>query len=87
MKDLLINKERYGYMSCPCRLASGNREKTGILCALLFTEASVKECGSCYCNLYVSREWNEEQNRKPIRAGKTSAGVKWLFNTSREIKR
>ncbi|MFH0823527.1 MAG: ferredoxin-thioredoxin reductase catalytic domain-containing protein, partial [Pseudomonadota bacterium] len=23
---LLVNKERYGYMSCPCRLASGKRE-------------------------------------------------------------
>ena len=27
LDDLLINKERYGYMSCPCRLAAGNREK------------------------------------------------------------
>ncbi len=25
--DLLINKERYGYMSCPCRLAEGNPRK------------------------------------------------------------
>ena len=24
LKGLLINKDRYGYMSCPCRLASGN---------------------------------------------------------------
>jgi ferredoxin-thioredoxin reductase catalytic subunit len=22
---LLVNKKRYGYMSCPCRLASGER--------------------------------------------------------------
>ena len=27
LRDLLINKERYGYMSCPCRLASGDRER------------------------------------------------------------
>jgi ferredoxin-thioredoxin reductase catalytic subunit len=26
LQDLLVNKERYGYMSCPCRLASGDRE-------------------------------------------------------------
>jgi ferredoxin-thioredoxin reductase catalytic chain len=27
LNGLLMNKERYGYMSCPCRLASGDREK------------------------------------------------------------
>jgi ferredoxin-thioredoxin reductase catalytic subunit len=26
---LLLNKKRYGYMSCPCRIASGDREKAG----------------------------------------------------------
>jgi ferredoxin-thioredoxin reductase catalytic subunit len=31
--DLLVNKERYGYMCCPCRLAAGNREKDAdIIC-------------------------------------------------------
>ncbi len=60
LKDLLINKERYGYMSCPCRLASGDREKDrDIMCPCLYREADVKEYGSCYCNLYVSRQWND----------------------------
>jgi len=27
LESLLFNKERYGYMACPCRLASGDREK------------------------------------------------------------
>ena len=36
LKDLLINKERYGYMSCPCRLAAGDREKDrDIICPCL----------------------------------------------------
>ena len=26
MESLLINRDRYGYMACPCRLASGNRD-------------------------------------------------------------
>ena len=26
LHGLIQNKERYGYMSCPCRLASGDRE-------------------------------------------------------------
>jgi len=58
--SLLQNKERYGYMCCPCRLASGDRDKDkDIICPCEYREADVKEYGSCYCNLYVSREWNE----------------------------
>lgn len=57
---LLTNKERYGYMSCPCRLASGDREADkDIICPCDYRELDVKEYGSCYCNLYVSKEWNE----------------------------
>lgn len=26
LQGLLTNKERYGYMSCPCRLASGKKK-------------------------------------------------------------
>jgi len=58
--SLLQNKERYGYMCCPCRLSSGDRDKDGdIICPCEYREADVKEYGSCYCNLYVSRDWNE----------------------------
>ena len=58
--DLLINKEHYGYMSCPCRLAAGIREKdTDIICPCQYRPEDIKEYGSCYCNLYVSPQWNE----------------------------
>lgn len=58
--SLLINKERYGYMSCPCRLASGDREKDNdIICPCVYREPDVQEYGSCYCALYVSKEWND----------------------------
>jgi ferredoxin-thioredoxin reductase catalytic subunit len=57
---LLLNRERYGYMCCPCRLASGIREADkDIFCPCDYREEDVKEYGSCYCNLYVSKEWNE----------------------------
>jgi len=57
---LLVNKERYGYMVCPCRLASGDRENDrDIICPCEYREPDVAEFGSCYCNLYVSKEWNE----------------------------
>jgi ferredoxin-thioredoxin reductase catalytic chain len=60
IEGLLVNKQRYGYMSCPCRLASGNREADkDIICPCDYREPDVKEYGSCYCNLYVSKEWNQ----------------------------
>ena len=61
LEALLVNKGRYGYMSCPCRLASGDREKDrDIMCPCTYRELDVREYGSCYCNLYVSKAWNEE---------------------------
>jgi len=60
LQGLLVNKERYGYMACPCRLASGSRENDrDITCPCVYRTPDVKEYGSCYCSLYVSKEWNE----------------------------
>ena len=62
LENLLINKDRYGYMACPCRLASGDRAwDKDIICPCAYREPDVEEYGSCYCNLYVSQEWNEEK--------------------------
>ena len=59
--SLLLNKERYGYMLCPCRLGCGDRKKDqDIICPCEYRESDVKEYGSCYCNLYVSEAWNKE---------------------------
>jgi len=60
IEALITNKDRYGYMSCPCRLASGDREHDGdIICPCVYRAPDVEEYGSCYCNLYVSKEWLE----------------------------
>lgn len=60
LNGLILNRQRYGYMSCPCRLASGNREKDrDIVCPCAYREPDVRQYGSCYCGLYVSQEWNE----------------------------
>ena len=60
LESLLLNKERYGYMCCPCRLASGDREKDkDIICPCVYRTPDVEEYGSCYCNLYVSKDWDE----------------------------
>jgi len=62
LEALLVNKKRYGYMSCPCRLASEDREKDkDILCPCVYRAPDVEDYGSCYCNLYVSKAWNEEK--------------------------
>ena len=58
---LVQNKTRYGYMACPCRLASGDKARDrDILCPCIYREPDVTEYGSCYCNLYVSTSWNEK---------------------------
>lgn len=62
LEALITNKNRYGYMACPCRLASGDREHDrDIFCPCVYRKPDVEECGSCYCSLYVSKEWNEEK--------------------------
>lgn len=60
MRGLLTNEERYGYRSCPCRLASGIEPKDkDIVCPCVYRDPDIEEYGSCYCELYVSQEWNE----------------------------
>jgi ferredoxin-thioredoxin reductase catalytic chain len=62
LEGLVLNKERYGYMSCPCRLALGSYEEDrDIICPCVYRAPDVKEYGSCYCGLYVSRAWNEDK--------------------------
>jgi len=62
LRGLATNKNRYGYMACPCRLATGRREADqDIICPCAYRAADVAEFGACYCQLYVSREWNEER--------------------------
>ena len=59
LEGLLTNKARYGYMSCPCRLAANDREwDRDIVCPCVYREPDLAEYGSCFCNLYVTPDWN-----------------------------
>ena len=59
LEALLVNKERYGYMGCPCRLQTGDREQDkDIICPCVYREPDVEEFQTCYCNLYVTPDWN-----------------------------
>ena len=85
MEGLLANEERYGYMSCPCRLAEGVREKDlDIICPCDYRDPDLDEYGACYCALYVSEEIARgEKSPQPVpeRRG-TAVGVD-LVPTSR----
>jgi len=62
LEGLILNRQRYGYMCCPCRLSANDREKDeDNICPCVYSLPDIKEYGSCYCNLYVSPAWNEEE--------------------------
>lgn len=64
LSGLLSNEGRYGYRSCPCRLASGIKEKDkDIICPCVYRDPDIRDYGSCYCGLYVSAEWNDSKIR------------------------
>jgi len=59
LAGLLTNRDRYGYMACPCRLADGEQEyDLDIICPCEYRKEDVEEFGTCYCNLYVSESFN-----------------------------
>ena len=67
LEALLLNKERYGYMACPCRLAAHNRDTDAdIICPCAYRAADVEEYGTCYCSLYVSAEGRERTDWESI---------------------
>ena len=68
VKGLLVNEKRYGYMSCPCRLASGEKKQDlDIICPCDYRDADLSEYGTCYCGLYVSQAVvNGEKSIGPI---------------------
>jgi ferredoxin-thioredoxin reductase catalytic subunit len=55
VRSLCINKQRYGYQACPCRLASGSKHNDlDIICPCDYRDADLEQYGTCYCGLYVS---------------------------------
>ena len=68
IEALLFNTQRYGYQSCPCRLADGTRDKDlDIICPCDYRDPDLVEFGACYCALYVSGEIARgEREAEPI---------------------
>jgi ferredoxin-thioredoxin reductase catalytic subunit len=66
LEGLKANEERYGYPSCPCRLASRKLEyDRDIICPCDYRDPDVAEFGACYCRLYVSKEVYESKKELP----------------------
>jgi len=88
LQDLLDglkkNEERYGYPSCPCRLATGNLElDRDIICPCDYRDPDVAEFGTCYCALYMRKDLYEgrtpispiPERRPPEKQARTSAAT------------
>ena len=49
VRGLLTNEKRYGYQSCPCRLAEGIKEKDlDIICPCDYRDADLTDYDTCY---------------------------------------
>ncbi|MCE5329212.1 ferredoxin:glutaredoxin reductase [bacterium] len=86
IKSLLINQKRYGYESCPCRLASGEKAKDlDIICPCDYRDADLNDYGACYCALYVSSEILE--GKKRLSAIPERRNPKMSVNKNRESEK
>lgn len=57
LESILLNRERYGYDACPCRLAIGIKERDlDIICPCDYRDVDLNEFGACFCALYVTNE-------------------------------
>lgn len=80
LDGLVDNKKKSGYQSCPCRLASGNRDlDRDLICPCDYAAPDIKAFGACYCNLYMSPDFYEKgieyinvPERRPIEKEKAA---------------
>lgn len=82
LEGLKTNEERYGYPSCPCRLATGKLDlDRDIICPCDYRDPDVAQYGACYCRLYVNKAVYESQNlpevpeRRPIEKQQRAYGT------------
>ena len=68
LEGLKSNQNRYGYPSCPCRLASGKIDfDRDIICPCDYRDPDVAEFGACYCALYVRNDVHQGKTElKPV---------------------
>lgn len=93
LEGLKRNEERYGYPSCPCRLASGKFEyDRDIICPCDYRDPDVQEFGACYCGLYVRKDVYEGKTqllpvpeRRPIEKQARAYGTQLVETSSQHV--
>jgi len=88
LEGLKRNEERYGYPSCPCRLASGKFEvDRDIICPCDYRDPDVTEHGACYCALYVRKDLHEGKTEvNPVPERRPLEKQAKAYGTSTETK-
>ncbi len=62
IEGLKTNEARYGYPTCPCRLATGKFEfDRDIICPCDYRDPDVQDYGACYCRLFVNKKVYESK--------------------------
>ncbi|MDH5779807.1 MAG: ferredoxin:glutaredoxin reductase [Candidatus Bathyarchaeota archaeon] len=95
LEGLRLNEERYGYPSCPCRLASEEFESDrDIVCPCDYRDPDVEEYGSCYCALYVRTDVFERKTpiqpipeRRPVEKQARAYAVSTVADTEKPSER
>ena len=87
LEGLKTNEDRYGYPSCPCRLATGNLEiDRDIICPCDYRDPDVAEYGACYCRLYVNKAVFESQNLPEVPERRPSEKMDRAYGRSKAEK-
>ena len=78
VRGLIVNTGRYGYPSCPCRLASGiKQDDTDIICPCDYRDPDLGGYNACYCALYVSEKaLKGEAKIKPVPERRPPPGMR-----------
>jgi ferredoxin-thioredoxin reductase catalytic chain len=67
LEGLKTNEDRYGYPSCPCRLAAGKLDyDRDIICPCDYRDPDATEFGACYCRLYVNKDVSQSKTELPV---------------------
>jgi len=74
---LATNTTRYGYGSCPCRVASGIKKyDVDIICPCEYRDADVDEFGLCYCGMFVNEKIKKNPSQmRPIPERRPSESI------------
>lgn len=79
VSGLLKNEARYGYRSCPCRLATGDYNRDcDIICPCAYRDWDLDTYGRCYCGLYVTEDFIKSGARiTPIPDSREALPISW----------